>query len=298
MSVNLMACPACRRRSALIAALAPAISRLRFTRESLLAMLALPDARLLRAAKVKNPREVLRGLQLHPPTERVPTALCRHNPDYPKALAQLPSAPAVLYATCSTERLRELLGKPAVAIAGSSEHTPYAEQIASELARDLAAAGVTVISGMNKGLEGIIQRSALNARGSTIAVMPVGPEIPFPSRHKHLHRDILAHGAAVSELPPGSFPPQGWCFISSQRIIAALAPIVVVVEAGKFSCALLTAQIAADLGADVAVVPGRVTDPGGKWTFALLRDGAHPVGCAQDILELLRDGVQAPRLAA
>jgi DNA processing protein len=195
----------------------------------------------------------------------------------------------VLYATCTPERLRELLRKPAVAIAGSSEHTPYAEQIASELARELSGAGVTVISGMNKGLEGIIQRSALSARGSTIAVMSGCPEIPFPSRHKHLHRDILARGAAISELPPGSFPPQGWCFISSQRIMAALASILVVVEAGRGSCVLLTAEIAADLGADVAVVPGRVTDPGGLWTFALLRDGAHPVACAQDVLELIHE---------
>jgi DNA protecting protein DprA len=285
--LSTMPCTPCRRRSALIAALAPAISNLSFTRHGLLALLALPNERLLRAVKVKDPDEFLRGLELPLPTERVPTALCRHNRDYPEALRQLPSAPAVLYATCTIERLRELLSKPTVAIAGSSEHTPYGEQIASELARDLAAAGVTVISGMNKGLEGIIQRGALGARGHTIAVMSGCAEMPFPSRHKNLHRGIRAHGAAVSEFPPGFFPPPGWCFISSQRILAALAPIVVVVEAGKYSCALLTAQIAADLGADVAVVPGRVTDPGGKWTFALLRDGAHPVSCAQDVVNVI-----------
>jgi DNA processing protein len=298
MSVSPMACPACRRRSALLAALAPAISRLTFTREGLLGLLALPEARLLRAAKADNPRGLLRGLQPHPPTKRVPTALCRHDPGYPEALAQLDSAPAVLYASCTTERLCELLCKPTVAIVGNRTPTDYAQQLAFELAHDLATAGVTVISGMNTGLEGTAHHGALNACGHPIAVMPGSPEVPYPSRHKILQQGILARGAAVSELPPGFSPIQGWCFISSQRIIAALASLIVVVEPAGHTCALFAAQIASDLGADVAVVPGRVTDPGGRWTLALLRDGAHPVGCAGDVLELIGDGVQAPRVAA
>jgi hypothetical protein len=89
-----MACPACRRRSALIAALAPAISRLSLTHQSLLSLLALPNTRLLRAAKVEDPGGLRRGLELPLPTRSVPTALCRHDPGYPDALAQLPSAPA------------------------------------------------------------------------------------------------------------------------------------------------------------------------------------------------------------
>jgi len=289
-----MACPACRRRSALIAELAPAIARLRFTREGLLAMLALPDERLIRAAKVEDLRGLLRGLQPPLPTERVPTALCRHDRDYPEALAQLPCAPAVLYATCTTERLRELLAAPTVAIVGSRTPTDYARQIASALANDLAGAGITVLSGMNTGLEGTVHKSALHAHGHPVAVMPSGPEIPYPGRQEDLHRGILARGAAVSELPPGYFPPQGWCFIAGQRIIAALASLIVVVEPGGHTCALFAAQIAADLGGDIAVVPGRVTDPGGKWTLALLRDGAHPVACASDVLELLGDGTGVP----
>ena len=107
-----MACPPCQRRSALVAALAPAISRLTFTRRGLLGMLALPEAQLLRAAKIENPSTLLRRLELPLPTESVPTATCRHDPDYPEALAQLDCAPAVLYATCTVERLRELLSKP------------------------------------------------------------------------------------------------------------------------------------------------------------------------------------------
>jgi predicted Rossmann fold nucleotide-binding protein DprA/Smf involved in DNA uptake len=102
----MMACPTCLRRAALIAALAPAISRLSFTRQGLLGLLALPNAQLLHAAKVEDPRGLLRRLEIPLPTQSVPTALCRHDPDYPEALAQLDCAPAVLYATCTTERLR------------------------------------------------------------------------------------------------------------------------------------------------------------------------------------------------
>jgi DNA processing protein len=282
-----MACDACKRRSALVAALAPAISSLSLHRKELLNLLALPDAQLLRAAKVEDPRGFRRRLELPLPADGVPTALCRHDPDYPEALAQLPSAPAVLYLTCSTERLAELLSKPTVALLGSRAHTKYGRQMTFRLASDLARAGVTVVSGINEGLEGTAHRGALGARGSTIAVMACSPD-RFHLNHGHqLHKRVLARGAAVSELPPGFFPAQPWCFIASQRVLASLASVIVVVEAGARSCVLFTAQIAADLGADIAVVPGRVTDPGGRWLCELLRDGARPVACAEDVLEVM-----------
>jgi DNA processing protein len=293
-----MACPPCQRRSALVAALAPAISRLSFRRHTLLGLLALPDEQLLRAAKIEDRDGLLRRLQLPLPTESVPTALCRHDPDYPVTLAQLPCAPAVLYASATIERLRELRSKPIVALVGSPAPNEYAHQMTSMLARDLAADGVTVISGINDGLEGFAQRAALNAGGSSIAVMACAPDLSHLTRHDHLHRRILAHGTAVSEFPPGFFPPPRWCFIASQRITAALASLTVVIEVGDRSPALLTAEIASDLGAEVAVVPGRVTDPGGPWMFALLRDGAHPVSRAQDVLELIRDGHDVRSVAA
>jgi DNA processing protein len=293
-----MPCQPCQRRSALVAALAPAISRLSFTRHALLRLLAFPEEQLLRAAKIKDHDEFLRHLALPFPTESVPTALCRHDLDYPAALRQLPSAPAVLYASATIERLRELRSKPTVALVGSPAPTEYAHQMTSELARELASAGVTVISSVNDGLEGFAQRAALNVRGSAIAVMACSPDLSHLTRHDHLHRRILAHGAAVSEFPPGFFPPPRWCFIASQRIIAALASLTVVVEVGEHSSALLTAEIASDLGAEVAVVPGRVTDPGGRWMFRLLYDGAHPVSCGQDVLELLCDGRDVRSVAA
>jgi len=285
----LMACPTCQRRSALLAALAPAISRLSFTRHGLLALLALGDEQLLRAAKVEDLGLLMRRLQPLRPCESVPTALCRHDTGYPLALAQLPSAPAVLYASCPTERLRHLLGAPTVAIVGSRTPTDYARQLSSELAHDLAAAGVTLVSGMNTGLEGSVHQSALQAGANNVAVMPGAPDIAFPSEYESLQQEILARGAAVSELPPES-RPHPWTFIASQRMIAALAGLIVVIEAGDRSCGLFTAQIAADLGAEVGVVPGRLSDPGGDRMFALLRDGAHPISCAQDALELIDAG--------
>ena len=293
-----MPCPPCQRRSALVAALAPAISRLSFTRHTLLRLLALPDEQLLRAAKVEDSDGLLRRLQPPLPTDCVPTALCRHDPDYPTAPRQLPSAPAVLYASATIERLRELRSKPTVALVGSPTPNEYTHQMTSMLARNLAAAGVTVISGVNDGLEGFAQRAALNAGGSPIAVMACAPDLSHLTRHDHLHRRILAHGTAVSEFPPGFFPPPHWCFIASQRITAALASVTVVVEVGDHSPALFTAEIASELGAEVAVVPSRITDPGGPWMFALLRDGAHPISRAQYVLEVIRDGRDERSVAA
>jgi DNA processing protein len=148
-----------------------------------------------------------------------------------------------------------------------------------------------VISGLNEGLDGNAHHGALHAGGATIAVMPCAAEHAYPRQQDHLHRRIIARGAAISEFPPGFHPPKRWCFI------AALASIVVVVEASERSTALFTTQIAAEVGHDVAVVPRRATEPGGLGTFGLLRDGARPVDCAQDVLDLI-GGTGVPGVAA
>jgi DNA processing protein len=278
----------------LLAVLAPAIDRLALSRQSLLCLLAMDDAPLCLAIGVEPDEDELSrcaGETRAPPESPVPAEICRHDPAYPVALAQLDSAPAVLHATCETERLRELLSEPTVAIIGDRHHTGYAREVAFALAHDLALAGVIVISGLHQGIDGIAHHGALHAGGRTVAITGCAPEIAYTRQQDHLHRRIVAQGAVVSELPPGFFPPRPWCFLASQRIIAALAGILVIIEAGKRSSGLLTAQVAGDLGHDVAVVPGRVTDPGAQGTFALLRDGAHPVSCAQDVLELVHDAV-------
>lgn len=269
-----MACEQCRRRSALIAAVAHAITRP--------SALGLSEEELLRVTKVKD-----RGGLAGETSERVPTALCRHDADYPQVLTQLDYAPAVLYATCTVERLRELLTTPAVAIIGEPAHSHYAHQITFALAHDLAAAGVTVISGLRDGLNAISHHGALDAEGQTIAVMPCAPELPYSQADKHLHQCIMERGAAISELPPGFYPPRPWCYEARQRIIAALADVVVVIEVRAGSQELLITQIASELGHEIAVVPGRLTEARGPAVFELLRDGAHAVGCAQDVLELI-----------
>ncbi len=287
-----MACSECRKRSALIAVLVPAIERAALTRRSLLSLLALDDARLCLAVGVEQPSdEELSGYagetSVGHSSSHARGALCRHDPAYPVALARLDSAPAVLYATSEPERLCELLAAPAVAIVGERHHTGYAREVTFALAHDLALAGVTIVSGLHQGIDGVAHHGALHTGGHTIAVTGCAPEIAYPRQQSHLHQRIVDCGVVVSELPPGFFPPRRWCFIASQRIIAALAGVLVVIEAHERSSTLLTAQIATGLGHDVAVLPGRVTDPTAQGTFALLRDGAHPVSCAQDVLELV-----------
>jgi DNA processing protein len=128
---------------------------------------------------------------------------------------------------------------------------------------------------------------ALHAGGQTIAVAGCAAETPYPRQLDHLHTHIAARGAVISEYQPGFTRPRRWCLLAAKRIVAALADVLVIVEAGERSSTLLAAQVAADLGHDVAIVPGRVTDPGTSGTLALLRDGAHPVASAQDVLDLI-----------
>jgi DNA processing protein len=296
-----MVCSLCLRRSAVLAAVAPAIAQLGLRQYSLLSLLGASEDELLAAAKVKNPRAFRRGLQMPALTGSVPTALCLHDADYPRAFRELPNAPSVLYATCAPKRLRELLSSPTnprVAIVGTRGLTPYAAQVTFALARDLARAGVTVVSGVNEGPESVAHKGALKGGGRTIAVMACSPDLSHLTRYDSLHRRILARGASVSEFPPGFFEGQRWCFIASQRILAALADILVVVDAGGFSLAALTSQLATDLGRDIAVVPCRLTDPGGQRMLRLLRDGVPPVANAEDVLELIHGaGARRPAIS-
>ena len=284
-----MACASCERRSALLGALAPAIERIEpLGRESLLSLLALNEQALCRAAKVADPQELIRriGARIADSPGRS-GAVCRHDAAYPRALAQLQCAPAVLHTTCKAERLTQLLTKPTVAIIGRRVHTDYAHQVAFALARDLAGAGVTIVSALHGGIDGIAQHGAMHANGRSVAVTGCGPDRPYPRQLEHLHRRVREGGAIVSELGPGHYPPRRWSLLATQRIVAGLAEVVVVVEAERNSSEMLAVQVAADVGHEVAAVPGRVTDRGGKGMLELIRDGAHPVGSAEDVLDLI-----------
>jgi DNA processing protein len=174
----------------------------------------------------------------------------------------------------------------AVALVGARRASPYGLEVARTLARDLAVAGVAVVSGMALGIDAAAHAGALEAGGPTVAVLPGGADVAYPASKRGMHREVVAHGAAVSELPP-QVRPRRWCFPARNRLIAALAQLTVVVEAGERSGSLITARCARDLGRDVGAVPGRVTSPLSAETNALLRDGAHVVAGAQDVLDLL-----------
>jgi DNA processing protein len=159
------------------------------------------------------------------------------------------------------------------------------------LTRSLVRAGVTVVSGMARGIDGTAHRTALEEGGDTIAVLGTGIDVPYPVGHRQLHRTIAERGLVVSENPPGMKAHQG-AFPKRNRIIAALAPVTIVVEAGFRSGALNTASQALELGRTVAAVPGPIDSDQSRGSNQLLRDGAVLIASPEDALALL--GLSAP----
>jgi DNA processing protein len=298
-----MVCSTCQRRSALLAELAGYIQQRHFARSELLDVLALTDTELIEALAVSDSKEMLHRVAQAAKANDLGTAICRHDPAYPESLSALASAPAVLHVAGDLHRLLELLDKPTVALLGSRRHTFYGRDRAFKMGSELTAAGVTVISGLGPGIEsyahaGSLQAGALEASGGTIAVMPGGADIPYPSDQDIIHNQVVAVGAAISEFPPGFAPAGSWCFLARSRLIAALAKVTVVIEATEYAGCLFTAHLARDLGRDVAVVPGRATDAPTHGSNALLRDGAHPVLDAQNVLDLLHEVNSRQEIAA
>lgn len=297
------ACDACLRRSWLIARLAGHIEVAWSARRGNAAMLALPDAELI-AALGGAQRDALAGEHerfaaahlLRRCAASGITPLCRCDPRYPAAALDLADAPAVIYVRGDLTHCERALGADCVAIVGARRASEYGLQQARALGRGLAAAGLTVVSGMALGVDAAAHVGALEADGRTVAVLARGPEIAYPASKRRLHARIAATGAVVAELPPGT-TPRRWCFPARNRIIAALARATVVVEAGERSGSLITAGQAADLGREVAAVPGLVTAPQAAGTNALIADGAQLVRGAGDVLELLF-GAAAPALSS
>jgi DNA processing protein len=189
-----------------------------------------------------------------------------------------------------------------VAIVGSRRPSPYGEAVAEELALELARAGVVIVSGLALGIDAAAHRGALNAPGTTLAVMGTGVDIIYPAAHTALAEAILAGGGAlVSQFPDGT-APRRHNFPARNYTMAALSDVVVVVEAAQGSGALITAEAALDLHKEVMAVPGSVFSPQSVGTHALLRDGAGLVQNARDVLavldlrrEVLDDPLQAPK---
>jgi DNA processing protein len=177
------------------------------------------------------------------------------------------------------------LSRPAVAIVGARACSAYGRSVARSLARELAAAGVVVVSGMARGIDGDAHRGALDAGGITVAVLGCGVDRDYPAAHAELARRICERGLVVSEYEPG-IEPAPWRFPARNRIIAGLCQATVVVEARERSGALITADFALEEGRDVLAVPGEITSSLSGGTNALLRLGAVPVTCASDVFEV------------
>jgi DNA processing protein len=201
---------------------------------------------------------------------------------YPPRLARLEDPPPLLWVTGDPGALL-LRG---VAVVGPRAATAYGHRMARELGAGLAAEGLVVISGLARGVDGVAHRAALEAGGTTVAVQGRGPDDVYPSAHRSLAREIAAHGAVLSELPPGA-PPLGMHFPLRNRLIAALAECVVVVEARSRSGSLSTARHALDQGADVLAVPGPLTSPTSLGTNRLLAQGAAPYLDLDDVRQSL-----------
>ena len=165
-------------------------------------------------------------------------------------------------------------------------------EVAEQLGYLLAGAGLVVVSGMALGIDAAAHRGALDAGGSTIAVLGSGPDVVYPRSERRLYERITSTGAVVSEMPPGTVPGPG-CFPKRNRIMAALGTMTLVVEAAQPSGSLITAEQAAKLGREVGAVPGRVTSRVARGTNALLAEGAAVIRDAQDVLDRMV-GVGSP----
>ncbi|HEX6228805.1 MAG TPA: DNA-processing protein DprA [Solirubrobacterales bacterium] len=288
------ACPECLRRSRLLAELAPYIERIATGAPGSRApeLLRLSNEDLAAVAAPQADSEILERVEGVPEHHLEADVLaagcwacCRHDPSYPEGLADAADAPWTLTGRGDRALLARLGPTAAVTLVGARRASSYGREVAGELGRDLAAAGLVVISGMAFGIDACAHRGALEA-GLTVAVLGCGPDIAYPAAHRSLWRRIGERGLIVSELPPGTGAWR-WTFPARNRIMAALAGMTVVVEAAERSGSLITADLAADLGRDLGAVPGPVGSRLSAGPNNLLAGGACVVRDAQDVLDAM-----------
>lgn len=201
---------------------------------------------------------------------------------YPPLLKHVADAPPLLYVRGSIRTADEL----AIAVVGTRRATVYGKQVCEQLTREVAGRGVTIVSGMARGIDAIAHRTALDAGGRTIAVVASGVDVVYPPEHRSLAREIIENGAIVSEYPFGA-PPEAGNFPARNRIISGMTRLTLVVEAGETSGALITANFALEQGRDVLAVPGSILAAGCTGTNRLIQQGAKLVQNAEDILDEL-----------
>jgi DNA processing protein len=274
-------------------------------------VLALSDRELLAVVGGRRRRELERRLsraRREPALRAARTAglevICRCDAGYPTRLRELQSPPACVHVAGGLERFLAAVADEPVAVVGARRASSYGLDIARSLGRGLAAAGLTVISGMALGVDSAAHEGAIAAAGPVagsgpaaatgpaaaagpaVAVLPGSADNPYPPSRRRLYRQLVERGAAISELPPQT-PVRRWGFVARNRIVAALSAATVVVEAAAGSGALITAAFARELGRTVGGVPGRVTTLQAEGTNGLLADGARIVRGPQDVLDAL-----------
>jgi DNA processing protein len=294
MSYQPTACPDCLRHARLLAEIAPYIEGhlgqaekdgsnelLRLSDENLAASV-LPDVgdKLLAKIAAVSADELQNEV-----AESDYWCCCRHDPQFPVSLREARGLPRALFGSGDPLLLASLSIDNAVAIVGARQASSYGREVARTLGRDLAHAGLTVISGLAFGIDACAHRGALEG-GTTVAVLGSGADIADPGNHRSLWRRICKDGLVISEMPLGASSWR-WTFPVRSRIIAALAGMTVVVEAAEGSGSLITADFAADLGRDLGAVPGPVNSSVSAGTNDLLAGGACVVREAQDVLDAM-----------
>ena len=209
--------------------------------------------------------------------------VCMADAEYPEKLKNIPDRPFGIY---YKGRLPEP-GKLAVAVVGARECSDYGRFVASELGKELGKAGIQVISGMARGVDGISQLAALEAGGESYAILGNGVDICYPKGNQPIYDRMLVQGGILSIYPPGT-PPQPRLFPPRNRIVSGLADVLVVVEARQKSGTLITVDMALEQGREVYTVPGRVTDRLSDGCNKLLKDGAMVFLSPRDFLDGLR----------
>jgi DNA processing protein len=213
-------------------------------------------------------------------------------PEYPRRLREIYDPPTLLYVRGNVE----LLSRHLISIVGARRPTPYGNQMAERLGRDLADRGLVIVSGLARGIDSSAHRGALStATGATIGVLGCGIDVVYPKENKKIFAEIEKRGAIISEFPMGTFPaPQN--FPIRNRIIAGMALGVVVVEGAQYSGSLITARLAMEFGREVFGVPGNATQPSSFGPNQLIKQGAKLVTGWEDVVEELPTPVRAELL--
>jgi DNA processing protein len=292
-------CPQCARRAWLLAKLNVRLDFKTRDLARLWALLALPDAELIEAIGGRRRVELHAAYAAWEPSPAQEQAdwdvqmICRHHMAYPATLREHALAPSTLAVRGGLERFTGLLQEEVVAIVGTRRASDYGMETARSLARELAACGLTVASGLAEGIPSAVHSGALEAKGATLTVMANGVDRCSPAWCRPLYRRVIDSGCSISEIqdpgphPPSNLRPHGWWQAARIRTLALIAELVIVVEAGEHPWEMACSHVATTHRKAVAAVPGRVSSPASMGTNSLLMSGARLVRNTQDALDVL-----------